>query len=118
MGPFVDEEAFSQQLRNPDEPSRRGHQIFFTHADLNFRNILLDLCTKPDGTRGWMITGIVDWENSGYYPEYWDYTKSLFEGFRYTPQWVNVIHEIFKAFGDLSREYEVENRSWESGDFI
>jgi aminoglycoside phosphotransferase (APT) family kinase protein len=72
VGPFVDEAAFSQVLRNPDEPSRRDHNIVFTHADLNFRNILVDRVTRPDGTRGWAVTGIVDWENSWFYPEYWD----------------------------------------------
>ncbi|KUJ15474.1 kinase-like protein [Mollisia scopiformis] len=114
VGPFVDEAAFSQVLRNPDEPSRRGHQVVFTHGDLNARNILVD----RDGTRGWKVTGIVDWENSGYYPEYWDYTKSLFEGFRYSHRWCEIMHDIFKQFGDLSKEFEVENRSWEEGDYV
>lgn len=34
MGPFVDEEAFSQFVANSDGPARRGHKIVFTHADL------------------------------------------------------------------------------------
>ncbi|KAI5854495.1 hypothetical protein GGS23DRAFT_590615 [Durotheca rogersii] len=118
VGPFVDEASFSQLLRNPDEPSRRGHKIVFTHADLNSRNILVDQVTRPDGTRGWRVMGIVDWENSGYYPEYWDYTKALFEGFRYTQRWRNVMHETFRAFGDFSKEFEVEKRSWEEGDYV
>ncbi|KAH8597551.1 hypothetical protein B0O99DRAFT_617672 [Bisporella sp. PMI_857] len=118
VGPFVDEAAFSQVLRNPDEPSRRGHKIVFTHADLNSRNILLDRVARPDGTHGWTVTGIVDWENSGYFPEYWDYTKALFEGFRYPQRWRDFMHDIFKAFGDLSKEFEVEKRSWEEGDYI
>ncbi|RDL39400.1 uncharacterized protein BP5553_03740 [Venustampulla echinocandica] len=84
VGPFVDEEAFNQVLRNPDELSRRGHKVLFTHGDLNPRNILADRVIRPDGTRGWKVSGIVDWETSGYFPEYWDYTKALFEGFRYT----------------------------------
>lgn len=63
-GPFVDEVAFSQVLRNPDDPSRRGHKILFTHADLNTRNMLGDRVIWPDGTSAWKVTGIVDWENS------------------------------------------------------
>ncbi|TVY13908.1 hypothetical protein LARI1_G009029 [Lachnellula arida] len=118
VGPFLDEAAFSQVLRNPDEPSRRGHEIVFTHGDLNSRNILVDRVVRPDGTRGWTVTGIVDWETSGYYPEYWDYTKALFEGFRYTERWREFMHDIFKSFGDLSKEFEVEKRSWEEGDYI
>lgn len=118
VGPFVDETSFSQLLRNPDEPSHRGHSIFFTHADLNTRNILVDRVTRPDGTRGWRLMGIVDREFPGYYPEYWEYTKSLFEGFRYTQRWQNVFHETFRAFGDLSKEFEVEKKSWEEGDYV
>lgn len=51
-GPFLDEAAFSQMLRNSDEPSRRGHRIFFTHADLNPRNILVDKVIQQDGSQG------------------------------------------------------------------
>lgn len=51
VGPFVNEAAFSQVLRNPDEPSRRGHNVVFTHADLNSRNILVDQVVRRDGTR-------------------------------------------------------------------
>lgn len=118
IGPFADEEAFSQFLRNPDDPIRRGHNIVFTHADLNARNILVDQITHNDGSKRWQVTGIVDWENSGYYPEYWEYTKSLFEGFRYSQRMRDLYHEIFKHFGDLSREFEVEHRSWEEGDYV
>ncbi|TVY37481.1 hypothetical protein LSUB1_G004491 [Lachnellula subtilissima] len=102
VGPFLDEATFSQVLRKPDESSRRGHEIV----------------RRPDGTRGWTVTGIVDWETSGYYPEYWDYTKALFEGFRYTERWRDFMHDIFRGFGDLSKEFEVEKRSWEEGDYI
>jgi predicted SnoaL-like aldol condensation-catalyzing enzyme len=82
VGPFVDEAAFNQVLRNPDDESRIGHKIVFTHADLNLRNILVDRVVRSNGNKGWTITGIVEWENSGYFPEYWDCTKAQFEGFR------------------------------------
>ena len=96
----------------PDDPSRRGHKAVFTHADLNSRNILADRIIRPDGTGGWTVTGIVDWENSGYYPEYWDYTKAFFEGFRH------FMHEIFKPFGNFLKEFEIDKRGWEEGDYI
>ncbi|KAH7153951.1 hypothetical protein DER46DRAFT_649407 [Fusarium sp. MPI-SDFR-AT-0072] len=50
IGPFEDEASFSQYLRHPDDPARRGHQVVFTHADLNLRNILVDKVTRLDGT--------------------------------------------------------------------
>jgi len=41
-------------------PSSRS---VFTHTDLNPKNIMVD---------GAKITGILDWETSGWYPEYWE----------------------------------------------
>lgn len=118
VGTFEDEAAFSQTLRYSDEAARRGHKIVFTHADLNPRNILVDRVAQPDGTRGWEVTGIVDWETSGYYPEYWDYTKAMFEEFRGFRQYTNMIRNVFEEFGDYSQEHDVEKRSWESGDGV
>lgn len=116
IGPFEDEASFSQYLRHPDDPARRGHQIFFTHADLNLRNILVDKVTRLDGTRGWAASGIVDWENSGFYPEYWDCTKAQFEGFRWDERWTRALVEVFRPFGGYAKEIEVEKGSWSEGD--
>ncbi|KAK3682890.1 kinase-like domain-containing protein [Podospora appendiculata] len=116
IGPFADEAAFSQFLRFPDEDARRGHEIVFTHADLNPRNILVDKVVLADGTKGWRVTGIVDWETAGYYPEYWDYTKAFFERFRWTKRYNDAMHGVFNSFADYSREFDVELRAWESGD--
>lgn len=51
--------AFSSRLRT-------NHRIVLSHCDLTPRNILV-----KDGR----ITGLVDWEDSGWYPEYWEYVK-------------------------------------------
>ena len=118
VGPFLDEATFSQNLRFSDDPSRRGHKIVFTHADLNPRNILVDQITKSDGSTSWRVAGIVDWENSGYYPEYWDCTKAMFERFRWTRRYNDLVKEIFNELGDYRREIEIEIRSWESGDGV
>lgn len=118
IGPFKDEAAFSQCLRFSDEPGRRGHEIVFSHADLNPRNILVDQVPLSGGGKGWRVTGIVDWETAGYYPEYWDYTKALFEGFRWKPRYLKMVHRVFEEFGDYSRELDVERRAWESGDGV
>ena len=118
IGPFADEASFSQLLRYSDEPSRRGHKMVFTHADLNPRNILVDWFTRSNGSQGWEVTGIIDWESSGYYPEYWDYTKAMFEGFRWTPRYNDLIESVFADIGNYSQEMDVERRSWESGDGV
>lgn len=52
---------------------RTDHCIVFTHGDLHPRNIMVvDL---EDG--GVSLSGILDWEASGFYPEYWEYLKAL-----------------------------------------
>ncbi|KAF3058601.1 hypothetical protein GL218_05837 [Daldinia childiae] len=99
-------------LRFSDDPARRGHKIVFTHADLNPRNILINQSIQPDGSIGWGVTGIVNWEFAGYYPEYWDYTKAIFEGFRWTERYNDMVHGVFRKVGDYSREFEVEKKSW------
>lgn len=44
---------------------------------------------------GGKISGVVDWECAGWYPEYWEYTKAHFVA-RYTLQWTaNVIDRVF-----------------------
>lgn len=52
---------------------RTDHRIVFTHGDLHPRNILVT--DSPDG--GVRLSGIIDWEASGFYPEYWEHLKAL-----------------------------------------
>ncbi|OAR01697.1 hypothetical protein LLEC1_07484 [Akanthomyces lecanii] len=43
-----------------------NHRVVFTHGDLTPRNILM---------HSGRIAGVVDWEESGWYPEYWESVK-------------------------------------------
>ena len=43
-------------------------QSVFTHADLAARNIMVDDEANH-------ITGIIDWERAGWYPDYWEYAN-------------------------------------------
>ncbi|KAF2772401.1 hypothetical protein EJ03DRAFT_324815 [Teratosphaeria nubilosa] len=42
-----------------------SNQSVFTHGDMSPRNIMVDERLQ--------ITGIVDWEAVGWYPDYWEY---------------------------------------------
>ncbi|KAI9892615.1 MAG: hypothetical protein M1814_001308 [Vezdaea aestivalis] len=97
--------TIGQSLRYPDDPGHRGHEIIFTHADLNPRNILVNEVERSDGSSAWRISGTDDWEAAEYFSDYWDYTKARFEQFRWT-----------KRYNDYSKEYDVEMRAWEAGD--
>jgi aminoglycoside phosphotransferase len=68
---------------------RDDHKIVLTHGDLHPRNILI---------KDMVITGIIDWEFTGWYPEYWEYIKALksvqdvVDWWKYLPQIVGSYH--------------------------
>lgn len=103
VGPFHDEKEFSESLQLGILPGlihRTDHEIIFAHADLNMRNIMV-----KDGS----ISGIVDWENAGWYPEYWEFTKCHF-GVRFHKRWLKLIGAVF---GDkYQEELGIERQYW------
>ncbi|KAK8073228.1 hypothetical protein PG994_004127 [Apiospora phragmitis] len=106
VGPFVDEEQFDQPLRTnalPGVVHGGGHRIFFTPGDLNMRNVLV---------RNGRFSGIVEWENSGWYPEYWDYTKARLIT-KFTRRWVRIVDAVFERFGDYESELATERQLWD-----
>lgn len=61
--------------------------IHLTHGDLLPQNILVE---------GSTITGIIDWETAGYYPEFWEYCRMHDPGLM-TPAWAHVLARIFPS---------------------
>src|ERR1700722_7531568 len=85
-GPFPSEQAFNQfrlslldrflweegarkDIQAIQEGLRDDHRIVFTHGDLGVRNILVD----GHGD----LVALIDWEMSGWMPEYWEYVKTV-----------------------------------------
>ncbi|KAJ7682357.1 kinase-like domain-containing protein [Mycena polygramma] len=50
-----------------------SHRITFTHGDLTDRNILIRV--SGDGPDDVTVAAIVDWEQAGWRPEYWETAK-------------------------------------------
>ena len=46
----------------------------FTHGDVRTANIMVDI----DETGKYVVTGIIDWETSGFYPDYFEAEKTLY----------------------------------------
>lgn len=88
MGPFTNERDFYQFLFSPDschgfestakyeeallrakKIQQHSHRITFTHGDFKFHNILVD----GEGH----LSGFLDWESAGWYPEYWEFTTAM-----------------------------------------
>jgi aminoglycoside phosphotransferase (APT) family kinase protein len=42
--------------------------VFFSHGDLTLGNIII----SPEPNSPTKIAAIIDWEQAGWYPEYWD----------------------------------------------
>ncbi|KAH8696351.1 kinase-like domain-containing protein [Talaromyces proteolyticus] len=73
----------------------------FTHANVSPSNILV---------RGDKVVGIVDWEFSGWYPHYWEYTSAWF-GNSTRPEWQDELEEFLDPF-PMELEMETIRRKW------
>ncbi|KAI9840181.1 MAG: hypothetical protein M1837_001853 [Sclerophora amabilis] len=83
----------------------RDYDVKFTHGDLAFRNVI---CNHGK------ITGIVDWESAGWYPDYWEYAMT-WDSFWDNPALRHRIHEIMETFPN-EREMERTRRRLFCGD--
>ncbi|KAI0814539.1 hypothetical protein GGR55DRAFT_675827 [Xylaria sp. FL0064] len=73
------------------------------NRDAPICNALVDEFTQRDGSKARALTGIVDWEFAGYYPENWNCTKAHYEGSKWLKRHNDMMKDIFKEFGDYSR---------------
>ncbi|KAG6872314.1 hypothetical protein C0995_010965 [Termitomyces sp. Mi166 len=116
-GPFPSVDAFHQTLmvrtgglkiRDDKqeyvirETIRKAHsrpqRLCLTHNDLGPHNILVD--------DDWNITGIVDWEASGWLPEYWELTKGTFLPFYRNGRWKRILSAALPGY-ELEQEAEM-----------
>ncbi|OJJ51439.1 hypothetical protein ASPZODRAFT_57156 [Penicilliopsis zonata CBS 506.65] len=67
-GGFPSETAYQDALQLARGMRKLSHPIVFTHGDLKPHNIMV---------KGGRITGFLDWESAGWYPDYWDFTTAL-----------------------------------------
>lgn len=116
FGPFATIADFHTYIRRKEpieywehEPSvmavhgkpEGAYKLKLTHNDIAPKNIRV---------KHGKITGIIDWEFAGWYPEYWEYTRLFHpgeqEGLR---RWYNAIEEQ-----DGIRKYKIEKQSEEA----
>ncbi|KAF7556439.1 hypothetical protein G7Z17_g1423 [Cylindrodendrum hubeiense] len=123
FGPFTSIQEFHLWLRDGLQPSEAQSSVsdqewrevqematrqdgewpppVFTHADLNPANIFV---------RGDQVVGIIDWEFSGWYPHYWEYT-SAWCGNVTTTEWQDVLHNFLEPF-PAELEMEKTRQKW------
>lgn len=69
--PHFGSPIFIDFLRNFSPSDQTEPSCVFTHGDFRPANIHVE--QNEDG--GWRVVGIIDWESSGFYPEYWESLK-------------------------------------------
>lgn len=75
----------------------------FTHCDLNPCNIL---------ARKGKVVGLIDWEFSGWYPDYWEYTSAWF-GSVIRTDWQGMIVKILdQPRPEVLMMEEIRNKWW------
>ncbi|KAJ5457288.1 hypothetical protein N7530_012562 [Penicillium desertorum] len=101
-GPFDSEREFNTAFINnylKNAPKRHiksflsgmlpeSHRILFAHGDLRPQNIIV-----KDGE----VAAIVDWERSGWYPEYWEYSKALLV-WHWQSDWTDYLVQILQPY--------------------
>ncbi|EGO05382.1 hypothetical protein SERLA73DRAFT_129315 [Serpula lacrymans var. lacrymans S7.3] len=92
-----------QQLR---EEMPNDHRITFTHADITRRNILVSV--TGEGADDVTITALLDWEQAGWRPEFWEAAKFMF-GVDPTNDWIVLgRQEVVPGYDlELAREDEL-----------
>ncbi|KAF8156634.1 kinase-like domain-containing protein [Crassisporium funariophilum] len=118
IGPFQTHDDFHRCLRgNTDLDAHREHypEVFalhsgsyasnFTHADLTLHNVIV---------RNGRIVGIIDWECSGWRPEYYEYTRAHFNPLGVPDEWFDAIR---RATGEYDMQLKGERCLWRVHEF-
>ncbi|KZZ90003.1 phosphotransferase enzyme family protein [Moelleriella libera RCEF 2490] len=67
----------------------RNHKAVFTHGDLQRKNVAL----AEDGT-----VVLIDWENAGWFPEYWEYATAMFACGAWQDDWHEYVGRILAEY--------------------
>ena len=70
-----------------------GHSTTFTHADLQRKNILIEMASDDDDIR----VALVDWGKSGWLPSYWEYSMAMISH-PFRDDWYEWLGKILEPF--------------------
>ncbi|THV55383.1 hypothetical protein BGAL_0009g00330 [Botrytis galanthina] len=87
---FLISDAYAQVpkcfLKMAEHSLLTNHAIIFAHGELAPRNILV-----KEGR----VVAVLDWENAGWYPEYWDFVKSFNAMDSRCGEWYDWVERVF-----------------------
>nr|POE71932.1 hypothetical protein CFP56_11808 [Quercus suber] len=85
-------------LRKVIESTLKGHRTVFTHADLQPKNILVRRTGISNSEKGSTFDiRIIDWEMSGWYPEYWEFCNATVWDDLH-PEWLAASQNIMNIY--------------------
>ena len=73
-----------------------SHKIVFTHGDFQAKNILVEKLEGHGESSRFKLT-VIDWETSGWYPEYWEFCTAARSG-RFRTDWIDTIQRIMPIY--------------------
>lgn len=80
--------------------SSTGHRIVLSHCDLQPRNII----ANEQGD----LAAVIDWEDAGWYPEYWEYIKFFYRPTYVSRDWRDGADVMFpRSYNDELLNYAV-----------
>ncbi|PYH95627.1 kinase-like protein [Aspergillus ellipticus CBS 707.79] len=75
----------------------KDHKIGFTHGDLQPKNIMVERHgVLEDGSTDFKIT-MLDWNLSGWYPEYWEFCNSTLYC-QYKSDWLELVPKLLESY--------------------
>lgn len=84
-------------LRGMVDLTLKGHKSVFTHGDLQPKNVIVERKgLREDGSSNFKVT-LIDWNLSGWYPEFWDYCNSTLYC-QLKPGWLELVPDIFDQY--------------------
>jgi hypothetical protein len=90
---FASRELFEEKLSFARKMQSLRHAIVYTHGDLEHHNIMV---------YNGHLSGFIDWESAGWYPEYWEFTTAL----RLCPKdfwWYDFVSRLWGGWATLLR---------------
>jgi Phosphotransferase enzyme family len=89
LGPWLCRPKIPLSLCDGD----KSYNIQLTHGDLAPRNIMVE---------GGEITGVLDWETFGWYPEFWEIMAALRAS---KPEWRQAVTDVFGPEMEVASDY-------------
>ncbi|KAH8915128.1 hypothetical protein BT69DRAFT_1325571 [Atractiella rhizophila] len=90
----IPDEAFEARKVFPDNA-----KAVLSHGDLSPFNILVD----DDGN----VVAILDWENFGFWPEWWEYQRAMYYRSYLSGDWDKIVESMLSGYEKETQAYEI-----------